>query len=98
MIYRTDVCQLTLGGTEGGGVELNTNRGVSAQKVAYLCSNSLTPSVVQRSGAVNGQGTNWELPPVIQPEGWGPPHTHTHTLQLRAGVLRVCSVLCSSGA
>lgn len=50
LIYRTDVCQLTLRGTEGGGAELNKNKGVSSQKVAYLCSNSLTPSMVQRLG------------------------------------------------
>lgn len=31
-------------------MELNKNRGVSSQKVAYLCPNSLTPSMVQRSG------------------------------------------------
>lgn len=46
LIYRTDVCQLTLGGTKEGGEELNKNKGVSSQKVAYLYSNSLTPGVV----------------------------------------------------
>lgn len=46
----TDVCQLTLAGTEGGGEELNKNKGVSSQKVPHLCPNSLPPGVVQRSG------------------------------------------------
>lgn len=36
-------------------MELNKNRGVSSQKVAYLCSNSLTPSTVQRSGLLMGR-------------------------------------------
>lgn len=39
----------------GGGTELNKNKGVSSQKVAYLCSNSLTPSMVQRSGLLMGR-------------------------------------------
>lgn len=36
-------------------MELNKTRGVSSQKVAYLCSNSLTPSMVQRSGLLMGR-------------------------------------------
>lgn len=36
-------------------MDLNKNRGVSSQKVAYLCSNSLTPSMVQRSGLLMGR-------------------------------------------
>ena len=55
LIYGTDACQLTLEEAERGGEELNKKRGVSSQKVAYLCSNSLTPSVVQRSGLLMGR-------------------------------------------
>lgn len=75
LIYRTDVCQLTLGETEGGGVELNKNKGVSSQKVAYLCSNSLTLSMGQRPGLLMGReqigGRHLRF---SQGEGGGPPY------------------------
>lgn len=55
----------------GRRAALNRNEGVSVQKVAFLRSNSLTPNMTQ-SWAVNGQGTNWGLPPVVLPrEGRG---------------------------
>lgn len=34
---------------------MHKNKGVSSQKVAYLCSNSLTPGMVQRSGLLMGR-------------------------------------------
>lgn len=47
---------------------MNKNQGVSVQKVAFLRSNSLKPNMAQ-SWAVNGQRTNWGLPPAVLPRG-----------------------------
>ena len=75
--------------------ELNKKWGVSSQKVAYLCRNSLTPSVAQRSGLLMGREQIGGCHLWLFQGGGGSPFTVRGQLTLsKAQVLQSLTLTC----